>query len=339
MTPEVFVPTDPCPVTGEVIWQEIFITYPFWHYVITDHKNCSRHHATLGFNVEPDAFGAGHDPTTYEQRGWNNNTWYNCNKHLLFAAFRNGYRLFNNADQITLTLLRQRLESSTVPHTPKMKLDWLLKYMYDNQNFAGSTVCFKMEHPPGNYILNVALDKLYLKDEGELEFYLGTLKHKGLVELDLTFLWPASISFEGLNYLASLENEGHISKNCFVAMSFSEDRKPHRVAIEAAIKATGYEAVFIDTQHLDSDKTINDRIIAGIRACKFCVADFTQQRNGVYFEAGFALGLGKPIIYTCEKDDFEKNSHFDLKPFQHILYNSAEELRTGLEAKVLAWIQ
>ena len=35
-----------------------------------------------------------------------------------------------------------------------------------------------------------------------------------------------------------------------------------------------------------------DRIIAQIRASKFVVADFTRNRGGVYYEAGFALGLG-----------------------------------------------
>ena len=31
---------------------------------------------------------------------------------------------------------------------------------------------------------------------------------------------------------------------------------------------------------------------------------FTHGDPGAYWEAGFAEGLGKPVIYTCEKDDF-----------------------------------
>ena len=32
------------------------------------------------------------------------------------------------------------------------------------------------------------------------------------------------------------------------------------------------------------------------------VCDLTGYRGGVYFEAGFASGLGLPVIYTCRKD-------------------------------------
>ena len=32
------------------------------------------------------------------------------------------------------------------------------------------------------------------------------------------------------------------------------------------------------------------------------VCDLTGYRGGVYFEAGFAYGLGLPVIYTCRKD-------------------------------------
>ena len=32
------------------------------------------------------------------------------------------------------------------------------------------------------------------------------------------------------------------------------------------------------------------------------VCDLTGYRGGVYFEAGFAYGLGLEVIYTCRKD-------------------------------------
>jgi nucleoside 2-deoxyribosyltransferase len=47
---------------------------------------------------------------------------------------------------------------------------------------------------------------------------------------------------------------------------------------------------------------INDEIIAQIRRSRFMVCDLTGYRGGVYFEAGFAYGLGLEVIYTCRKD-------------------------------------
>jgi len=34
---------------------------------------------------------------------------------------------------------------------------------------------------------------------------------------------------------------------------------------------------------------------------------------GAYWEAGYAEGLGKPVIYTCEEAKFVEASHFDTK--------------------------
>ena len=112
---------------------------------------------------------------------------------------------------------------------------------------------------------------------------------------------------------------------------------PYRAAIIQPITDYSYNEIIVDTRDIESDKTINDQIIADIRRCKFCISDFTMQKTGVYFEAGFALGLGKPVIYVCDRSDFE-NSHFDLKPFQHLIYNSPQELHTGLVRKIQAWI-
>ena len=52
-----------------------------------------------------------------------------------------------------------------------------------------------------------------------------------------------------------------------------------------------------------------------IRDAKFVIADLTHDNNGAYWEAGYAEGLGKPVVYICEKTKFEdKNNgtHFDV---------------------------
>jgi nucleoside 2-deoxyribosyltransferase len=61
-----------------------------------------------------------------------------------------------------------------------------------------------------------------------------------------------------------------------------------------------FKAIKIDNVEHVND--INDEIIAAIRRSRFMVCDLTGYRGGVYFEAGFAYGLGLPVIYTCRKD-------------------------------------
>ena len=59
------------------------------------------------------------------------------------------------------------------------------------------------------------------------------------------------------------------------------------------------------------------------------LADVTEQRSGVYFEAGYALGLGLPVIWSVRKDD-AKNVHFDTAQYSQIRWESAKNLEEGL---------
>jgi hypothetical protein len=146
-----------------------------------------------------------------------------------------------------------------------------------------------------------------------------------------------SFTYNGLARYIELFNEGYASNICFIAMAFLPETLLIREAIKRALIKCGYLPHIIDEQNLPSDRTINDEIIAGLRKCKFCIADFSYHRNGVYFEAGFALGQKKPVIYTCLKEEFSK-AHFDIKPLQHIIYETPEELGNKLVSKIQAWI-
>ena len=81
---------------------------------------------------------------------------------------------------------------------------------------------------------------------------------------------------------------------------------------------------------------IDDEIIAEIRRSRFVVADFTSEedkpRGGVYYEAGFAMGLNIPVIWTC-RADMIGNVHFDTRQFNHITWDDPEDLRVKLEAE------
>jgi hypothetical protein len=80
-----------------------------------------------------------------------------------------------------------------------------------------------------------------------------------------------------------------------------------------------------------------DKVFGDIRRAPFLVADFTEHRNGVYLEAGFARGLGIPVIHTCRKDHLDK-THFDTAQFNHVVWSTAEELKTKLFHRIIASI-
>jgi nucleoside 2-deoxyribosyltransferase len=108
-------------------------------------------------------------------------------------------------------------------------------------------------------------------------------------------------------------------------------------AIEPAINAAGYHAVRIDG--VEHNNKIDDEILANIRASRFVVADFTGERGGVYFEAGFAMGLGLPVIWTVREEDLHA-IHFDNRQYNFITWKHddlsefSKRLRVRIEATI-----
>src|SRR5262249_36628001 len=131
---------------------------------------------------------------------------------------------------------------------------------------------------------------------------------------------------------------GGIPGTCFVAMSFGvELNTAYDEGIAPSIRDDcGFRVLRVD--RVEHNDNINDKIIADLRSAQFVVADFTGHRNGVYFEAGFALGLGRPVVWTCQESDFKGKVHFDTRPFNHILWSWPADLREKLTARVRATV-
>jgi nucleoside 2-deoxyribosyltransferase len=237
---------------------------------------------------------------------------------------------------------REKLPKINYPKTPKDKLDNLLKTLYKYQKHDGEEVdIYNQVQKPAFWY------KHFFKNDFECYYYFKLLQSQNLIDIDFTtpsiseiHEYPNEYQFtlKGLNYYLEIIESGRLSNKCFVAMSFSQETKEIREAIRDALKNTGYDTILVDELHIDSDTTINDKIIAELKGAKFCIADFTEQKSGVYFESGFALGQGKPVIYCCNETDF-KNSHFDTKHFAHILYKEPFELKEALVNKINAWIK
>ena len=216
--------------------------------------------------------------------------------------------------------LKKEIENGIYPRRPKELYDNLFNVLYERYQIRD----FEERELAGD---NEFAYSNYFKSPNELLIYFNAMKKDGLFADYIEGLTKKGvrITYNGLSYFIKTFEEGYASTKCFVAMSFQKETEDIRNAIKAAILSTGFEPVLIDELNINSDKTINDEIIANLKKCKFCVADFTYHKNGVYFESGFALGQGKPVIYTCRGDEFSR-AHFDIKPLQHIIYDTPEEL-------------
>ena len=120
----------------------------------------------------------------------------------------------------------------------------------------------------------------------------------------------------------------------FVAMAFDKSMSDVWLnGFEPAIRAAGFLPFGIDGK--DYIGSISDEIIAEIRRSRFVIADYTSQRNGVYFEAGFALGLGLTVIPTCKEDEIEK-LHFDIRHLNTLPWKTPNELVVSLSRRIRA---
>jgi nucleoside 2-deoxyribosyltransferase len=104
-------------------------------------------------------------------------------------------------------------------------------------------------------------------------------------------------------------------------------------AIKPAIEDAGYKAIRIDK--IEHNRSISDEIIALIRGSRFVVADFTHQNQGVYFEAGFAYGLGRNVIWMCSESNKDE-LHFDTRQYAHIMYKDINDAKLKLKNRIEA---
>ncbi len=146
------------------------------------------------------------------------------------------------------------------------------------------------------------------------------------------------LSRTGFEFLEKYTTENINSNQVFVAMWFDETMNEiYDQGFEPGIqKDTGLTAHRIDKGHFTGK--IDDEIIAEIRRSKFVVADFTcgeTVRGGVYYEAGFAQGLGKQVIFTCHADQIQQ-VHFDTRQFNHILWQTPADLQKQLNDRIKA---
>jgi hypothetical protein len=99
----------------------------------------------------------------------------------------------------------------------------------------------------------------------------------------------------------------------FIAMEFGNAALEAQIAgiIKPAIhKEIGYELV--DMRDVSRAGVIDNLMRAQIRDSAFVIVDLTHDNSGAYWEAGYAEGLGKPVIYVCERQKFqEAQTHFD----------------------------
>jgi len=129
-----------------------------------------------------------------------------------------------------------------------------------------------------------------------LDKYLG--EHKKFID-------PSNndyrITCAGWDHIHSIQSSPSLDK-CFIAMKYDDEKKITGFfeSITARIENKTSYKVVIMKDHSHSN-IIEDEMKNEIRGSKFVIADLTQNSRGAYYEAGYAHGLGIPVIFTINR--------------------------------------
>ncbi|WP_417832415.1 hypothetical protein [Terasakiella sp.] len=188
---------------------------------------------------------------------------------------------------------------------------------------------------PGEYIELSFVDDGAKAGSPSPESFLFTLNYlleEGLIEGELLMGYHGSVylSFTGWDRFEELRKGQTGGTTAFMAMQFGDEELDNIVneCLRPAVTATGFDLRRIDDPQHQRAGLIDDRLRIEINAARFMICDLTHNNSGAYWEAGYAEGLGKPVIYTCKQSVFDERAkkgagtHFDTNHHLHILWDN-----------------
>ncbi len=164
-----------------------------------------------------------------------------------------------------------------------------------------------------------------LKDDSYIKYGYGSTEEK---------MCQITLQPKGFIRLDEIQRSKAKGNNALVAMQFGEETRHLRECIRKGITDAGYNAVFID--EVEHNDFITPEIMKYIKDSKFVVADLTHQNNGAYFEEGYAMGLGKPVIQLCKRG---VRLHFDIAQKNTIMWEKEEDVPLRLKNRIKATIE
>lgn len=251
-------------------------------------------------------------------------------KYLVSGYLRELYEKGLKHELITNKNYQTLFMKSEIPNTIQDKIDKFILILYKRTKYIYQELQFNIVQQPA-----VA----YAKDNQEFDNIIKVLDDNGIISGKTTFgreVRTFYLSLRGIKYAEELLKHSTESKQGFVAMWFAKDMEYiFDDFISKAIQDAGFDPCII--RNVEHNDDICDEIIAQIRKSKFLIADTTGHRNGVYYEAGFAYGLGLPVIWTCREDDL-KNAHFDVNHNNFIVWKTGEEFYQKLKNRIMATV-
>ncbi len=253
------------------------------------------------------------------------------NKHYILSGLTREATSRGNYLNIDSKNYEEIIDSAIVPNNPMEAIDRIILYLVKEEKTYNAVVLLDPLYYPIAYAKNEE-EFIYLcKRASELGYLKDFNENKYRLEI------------KGWDRYNEIKNSKFNSNNVFVAMWFDKSTKILRNTIKESILKAGYDHIIVDES--DFTGNIMDYVLGSINQSKFLIADFTTLpeeverdnqgneigktkagvRGGVYYETGFAKGIGLEIIHLCKDDPLSTSRlHFDIAQENTIFWNDLD---------------
>lgn len=222
------------------------------------------------------------------------------------------------------------LDNTELP-TPAQQADNLISYIADNIKQMGKDIEIEYNSLKGK----------------QIQALIGSVDRNNLVALLLELInnklivntrpqsqasWRGSLTMAGWKRVEELKKVNKQSSQAFMAMKFDDKQQKFIKEILApSIKKLGFDLKLLP-EIASKESLIDNKLRVAIKQSRFLICDLTHGNQGAYWEAGYAEGLGLPVIYICEQKtlDDKTNIHFDVNHQE--IYTWKEDDKESIES-------
>lgn len=242
------------------------------------------------------------------------------------AKFSHMVRNLPHTDTTEICINAHHIDQIKAHQLPKPveQLDLLVRHIGDQSDHAGANISI---YPDRDYAVigAVGIDGMsfVLEEAVKRKLLVTDLKHKDVDTYGFKKSANYSLTFDGWDAYSKSQKGKASQGYAFMAMKFGESELEefYESVLKPAVRETGYE--LRDVRETAKAGLIDVRLLVQIQNSDFVLADLSHGNNGAYWEAGYAQGLGKPVIYICEKSRFEDyKTHFDTNHYYTLIWDA-----------------
>lgn len=276
--------------------------------------------------------------------------FYNKSENRPFLAPQKIYEEYDKSKFVKIYNLTSEMVENWYPKTFNDKIDKILLWISNQSRFMGDEVQVTIEDLCLLFFMYNKLDINNVSHSwgNEFRFIIKYLLKNGLIgnysaehlkTLTQTVILKKNITFvlteTSWQKIYDLQKNQTNNKNVFVAMKFGKETQALREKLKEGLE--GYNVRIMD--EIEHNHQIVPEMLYEIRNSRFVIAELSHHNNGAYYEAGYALGLGKEVIHICQKSELSNGLHFDVAQVNTIVYENINEIPEKLKKRIQATIK